>query len=613
MKKNRTFSALLAAALGLGMLAGCGVNVEKATEQANEAAETGDYATAIEQYEKVLEAEPDNAEVRMALCMAQVRANPTDPSAWETLIATIDELDWADEIPTLLEELRDKHPTDNQEIRQLLWNYRPNAPHLVYRGTGGRDFINDGDSYEQIIEAAVLMPPTSGGNPDSIRYSINGKETSEHRYPCVGVNDFDGIESLLKNHHVYFSTPGTYKVEMTCTITSYALDSNPAVVTFSIPADCVGTVDFSVPGGVYPTLGGVDVTTNHPDSTIYFTTDGTDPVQWDEYGYPTISGKICGGSVPLDVGTTTVSARCVNSGGIVGELAQATYEVQSNHTKIVYSGRFKSTSYMADDGRYIYLATAEGLYRYDYDGSHETKLYDGICKDIDILDTGEYFFCATPETNPNRLNDPTRPFYIYWGKNGVIESKALNGATEVHAVGNTAYYGGGVYYIPEISSGESRLETEAQKEAALYNDEYNVYYANYVSPYYQIEISDPDGSNRRVVAQFHRDSVGHVSYRALMGSKLLYCTYYQETYRGKNVGDPVYHYYVLDLATGEQHGCPELEERQNAINHPGGVSHELDFIGFTEDAAYYRMPAGQPVNDADVATSAGCARMTFNW
>lgn len=134
MKKNRTFSALLAAALGLGMLAGCGVNVEKATEQANKAAETGDYATAIEQYEKVLEAEPDNAEVRMALCMAQVRANPTDPSAWETLIATIDELDWADEIPTLLEELRDKHPTDNQEIRQLLWNYRPNAPHLVYRG-----------------------------------------------------------------------------------------------------------------------------------------------------------------------------------------------------------------------------------------------------------------------------------------------------------------------------------------------------------------------------------------------------------------------------------------------------------------------------------------------
>lgn len=591
--RKRTWAAVVLAALCLGLLAGCTVDVEKAVEKAKRLEGDGQHAEAVKQYERALEAEPDNVSIQYALYEAAIRANPDSETAWVELLTFCEEQDNRAIALEMLLEYRGQLP-ESEQVQALIGRYRPTAPSIVYKEEGQFPPIaefHDDVPVTAVVETTfrVYYDPNQNLGPwvDEIRYKINGEKHQEEYTHNTNNRTFS------QNPSLYFSQPGTYNVEMQGYSSECDMLTATNTTRFTIPEDCVGKVTADPTGGSYDTLGGVRLSTDHEDSTIYYTTDGTDPVVWDARGLPTVQGTVCTGDIAMDPGVTSISARCVNSGGIVGELFQATYELKSSHPKIIQrNGGF------ATDGRYIYLASNHGLFRQNYDGTDETRIFEGRISSVAVLDSGKLLFCATPVVKFNQQN----PYYVYYYDNGDIQrSNGRTGEVRVRAIGNAAYVDG--RFVP-FGDAEEPTISEAQGKATIFNDSYNVY-----QTLEKIDVSGPDGSNyRTIIDKYNSDEpIGIVDVHALWDDKLIYSTYYHESIRGKHYDSnpPINHYYVLNLSTGERHGCPELEAVLDELSKKGDP---FNVLGFTEDSVYYYKEAY--INDQ---RDREWIRMDFTW
>lgn len=576
--KRRYFIILLTVVLCLGILAGCGVNVEKTLEKAEQLESNGEYAKAAVQYEKILSAEPDNIDAKRRLYTARVEADFSDAAAWIDFLTEMEAANNPVLPRDLLLRAQGNVPQD-EEVQQLISKFMPPTPRLYYNlGTGypGIGSFSGNTPRTSLLETAFEIHYDSdfrGFYTQKVWYSINGKEkTIDYIKPRRTMQNpyFSDMESI------FFSTPGTYTVEVKSYIPELDMWTKPErAAEFTIPADCVGTVILSKPGGSYDTLGGLDLTTEHGESTIYYTLDGSDPVVWDERGFPTMQGKKFSGVIALNQGTNTLSARCVNAGGIVGELTQATYDVKSISPSVVQRSRIMDT-----DGRFIYLATKHGLIRQNYDGSDEGLLFEGQVNSVAALSSGKVAFNATPEKKFNQEN----PYYVYYYDNGKIERS--NGRTDfvsVRAVGD-ALYTSNVGFVPFGDTTEPAL-TDAQKKASFFNEKYNVYSSNFTT----IEVSATDGTNRRTIIDPSTagEKVSVVTAYALMGDKLIYSTYWSDL-NAKGVSHDrctaITRYYVVDLSTGQTRTLPELNTEIVGFNNQ---TREPEVQGFTSNAVYY--------------------------
>ena len=566
----KKYGAALLLVLCLLMMSGCSINVEETMEKAQDLMYDDDYAGAAELYKKVLDQEPENEYALECLYHARVYADFTDADAWVDFLTLMAEKNYRYEALDAISAAEGKLPQD-EEVQSLLSRFRPPTPWFFYKNEDWRppsSEIHDGDTFDTALETAFFiqygMDYTAGPWVTQICYSINGEERT------VDFNDSRDDSIFSVNPSIFLTKPGNYTVEMRAYAEREQLWSGSRTVEFSIPEDCVGKVALSVPGGSYETLGGVQLSTEHEGSTIYYTTDGTDPVAWGENGETTIQGTPYSGMISLDPGTTTVSARCVNEGGIVGELASATYEVKSSHPYVA-----QVFNLMGTDGRFIYLGTNHGLIRTNYDGSDETTIFTGRINDIVVLQNGKVVFNATPKVEFNQQN----PYYVYYYENGKIDrSNGRTGGVSLRGVGNRLYLGDTMLQ----GDGEEPLN-DAQLAAKIVSDKYNI--SNPGTD--DIVVSDPDGSNQRTVVYGKELGVGVVQAHALMGDKLVYSTYYHKSYKGKyyDSDPPIYHFYVMDLTTGESSPRPELDAIFNEQAKKNTDSYNVG--GFTSDAVYY--------------------------
>lgn len=536
-----TFGLLLAC-----FLVGCGVDVEASLEKAQQLENTGDYAGAAEQYEKILEEEPENEQVMNNLMIAQVRADPTSAEAWISALAQ-KKLSMSG----LIAEYKDQLPLENETVAELLTDYAPLAPALFYHHgenvLGISSKVVDGGTVDTLLETAFQVPMPEENSfhaayPDRVDYTLNGET---YTYPYQETLDPNSFSS---NASIWFSTPGTYTITATAYSSEYNLTSEPYQLTFTIPEDCVGQVAASELGGEYDFLPGVNLTSTQEGSTIYYTLDGTDPVVWEESGLPTVQGEPYTGYVTFGTGTVVLSARCVNAGGIVGPLLQETYQI-SDKKPIVKNAR-KS---VCTDGKFLYIGDNRGMFRYNYDLTEPLQIYECQVYDADVLPSGRLAFCATPEMEFHKDN----PYYMFYYENGDLQnSNRLLDKVPVEVLDGAMYIAGS--YHEEYSDGPDVVGDFSDSANLIGNESYWVQ----TSGITQIVVYDAGGTNKRIVADAATsfdEPVSVLTVRALNGSKLLFETYYQEYLRGQKIGEPVSHFYVLDLATGERKACPELD------------------------------------------------------
>ncbi len=544
MQMKKPLSFLLVAIVSFGLMTGCAVKVEKALQKAEEYETAENWEKAVKQYEKALKAEPENTEIRRDYYMAKIMADVENEENWVTFLEFCEKEGMHSFVLDILYDTRGRVPGSDR-VKSLLSDYRPPAPYLNYYREGYIPPIGSFYADKPVtsaVETAFFLSYTYAEDyipwADEIRYTINGEEHAEpYRH-----NNNNRIFTINPTRH--FTTPGHYKIEMSSYASEYDLSSSTQTVEFTIPEECVGTVSASTPGGTYDTLGSIQLSTTADGVTVYYTTDGSDPVLWDDRGKAEIKGKKYTGVIPLDVGETTISARAVNAGGIISALCRETYAVQSAHAAVAHYAMSWQT-----DGHFMYNASQEGVFRYNMDGTGKTCIFEGQVSDMAVMTGGKVAFYATPEKKYNKNNR----YYVYYYDNGKIDrSQGSPSTAKLEAIGNRLYIN--EYYNPWTGESDQPM-TDAQKKALLCTDQYNIYISGTPRG---LEVSAPDGSNWRVLQKFPEKPKrsGHFTIHALNGTKLLYSTYYS-SYPSDEPGE--LHYYVMDITTGEYHATPELD------------------------------------------------------
>lgn len=121
--------------------------------------------------------------------------------------------------------------------------------------------------------------------------------------------------------------------------------------------------------GEYDTLLEVEFV-NNEDRLVHYTTDGTDPLGEGSDGEITLHGKSANNEkVMLYPGTTTITARCVGSSGLVSPLIQKTFTV--------FPAFDSTSSRVGEAGQYEFVSGEQGLWRYDKETGKKEQLFRG--------------------------------------------------------------------------------------------------------------------------------------------------------------------------------------------------------------------------------------------
>ena len=562
--KNFT-KGILAAALCIGLLSGCGASIEKTMAKGEELYNNGDYAGAVEQYEKVLEKDPNNEPAKKMLTEARLRQDPANAEAWVSFLET-EEND-----QTVLETLKEyveSRPSDNEELNKLLEKYAPATPYLYYNTSYDEGYQKEmicSKEYEQSMEAAFFCESEDGEDarlkPDVINYTINGEEFSvRYSYP-------DGEDLFKTSECVYFGQPGEYEVVASSYNEEYGLRSAPSTVVFTIPEDAVSKIKVSVPGGEYETLEAISMSVDNELHTIYYTLDGTDPIMGETYGKYTIQGsEYHNGYIVLPQGKTTLSARCISDSGVIGELVQETYDVKTIPAMVTNRiGR------LATDGRFVYIATDKGVRQLKNDGTGEQKITLTPTTRITVMPNGKvaFFGSGGGVYNLGYYYDET----LEWSKEEVFAYDDL------FAYGNALYVGDD--YVKYYSSDPKTVFTQAQKNSFFFNQKYC--FLKDEDDYQTFFVCKADGSDYKMAVDVNifPERADELEPLAIKGNTVVFvCKRMSE---GVSF-DTIHHYYTLNLDTGAIAACTKLNEKLDAARAEGKT---YELIGFGNNAAYF--------------------------
>ncbi|WP_321423205.1 PKD domain-containing protein [uncultured Methanobacterium sp.] len=183
--------------------------------------------------------------------------------------------------------------------------------------------------------ASFTANATSGTAPLDVQFM----DTSSNN-PTTWFWDFgDGATSTAQNPTHTYTTPGTYTV--TLTVTNSA--GNNTIITTSyitVLNNTAPNVTATPDAGIYNTTQTVTLTSDQPGSTIYYTTDGSDPTNASNSNRVPYSNPI-----PINT-TTNLNYAAVNTGGVGSSRYNKTYVIDSSIPTVTVNpegGNFNST------------------------------------------------------------------------------------------------------------------------------------------------------------------------------------------------------------------------------------------------------------------------------
>ena len=157
---------------------------------------------------------------------------------------------------------------------------------------------------------------TSGLNPLNVQFNDQSTGNVTSYYWTFG----DGGSSILQNPTYTYTTPGTYTVTETVTGpggNNTITLTNVITVFNSTPPNVTASPDT----GIYSGTQNVTLTSDQPGSTIYYTTDGSNP-QTSPTSIPYSS------PIPIN-STTTLQYAAVNQGGVWSTRYSKTYTIDT--------------------------------------------------------------------------------------------------------------------------------------------------------------------------------------------------------------------------------------------------------------------------------------------
>ena len=367
---------VLAAAAGMGVWVFRHNSEEYQISKAVQSVGRGEYDRAIAYYNRALELDEDNIELRFSL--AEVYLLKNNKIEYEYLLREIvknehssnEQLDRA--YGRLIAIYRDREDyetinelllgSNNAELIAMYANYTSNPPEFNLK-----------EGYYTSIQALKL---TATGN-GRIYYTLDGVDPDEDSFQYT-------MPILLEN--------GDYLVKAVF-INEYGIISDVASKEYHIDNDVILAPEINISSGTYNTPMDIEVLAMEEDDEIYYTTDGSVP----DYTSNLYTQPI---HMPLDRSTFKF-ARIVD--GVTGDVTERSYELilntdfsvdQACNAIVEYalsSGRiFDREGHFGDAGdKYIY----EYLYVTNINQISDFYVFAEVQRDIDGVQarTGNFF------------------------------------------------------------------------------------------------------------------------------------------------------------------------------------------------------------------------------
>lgn len=331
--------------------------------------------------------------------------------------------------------------------------------------------------------------------------------------------------------------------------------------------------------GEYDTLLEVEFV-NNEDRLVHYTTDGTDPLGEGSDGEITLHGKSANNEkVMLYPGTTTITARCVGSSGLVSPLIQKTFTVFPAFDSI--------SSRVGEAGQYEFVSGEEGLWRYDKETGEKEQLFRGSTGAL-LVNT----YKTTRGEALGELGDNVRQ---------ASAEMALKMEEEVQVIQVLAESLGGMAYhllleedrvlreekiisgdIPQtlawnwIKTGKAAIwdsdkpevgTQEVARRATMLTQKYALY-----RKLGELSISQPDGSGERLLWTSEESPAYYI--HALYGDDLFY-----ETREGVHM--------IYNIAADEH--------RENRM-----VPKKASIVGYTTSAVFYQEAGSQEIQRVEI-------------
>ncbi len=162
-------------------------------------------------------------------------------------------------------------------------------------------------------------------------------------------------------------------------------------------------VEFSEPGGSFSENIGLTLTASDGTSSVYYTTDGTDPTLH--------NGRRFDSKIYITSGITTIRAACINEAGKIGAVSEevytVTYEVPSMPVATPESGTYHDETYVTltapDDGVVMH---------YTWDGNNPTA--DSLVYSSPLLiPEGNHILSVIAIDGHGMTSDILRCNYVY--------------------------------------------------------------------------------------------------------------------------------------------------------------------------------------------------------
>ena len=350
------------AALVLGAAVGTGVWVylynseEYQVAKAVQCVASEDYDNAIAHYNRALELDKDNIELKFSL--AEVYFLKNNKIEYEYLLreitrsenATTEQLDRAYGRLIAIYRAREDYQTinelilgsRNEELISMYQNYIANPPEFS---------VIEGD-YTSIQPLKLTAMGTG-----SIYYTLDGSDPDEN-------STLYTMPIILEN--------GNYVVKAVF-INENKIVSEIVQKEYFIDYDVIPAPEISIVSGEYNLPQYIEVLNADSEEEVYYTTDGTDP---------TYSSNVYTGPIPMPLGDSHYKfARIVE--GVVGEVAERRYELRLNTVNTPEQAVEAVQEYALSTGRIIdsagHFDSSGAIYVYEY-------LYV-----ININNTSDYF------------------------------------------------------------------------------------------------------------------------------------------------------------------------------------------------------------------------------
>ncbi len=175
-----------------------------------------------------------------------------------------------------------------------------------------------------------------------------------------------------------------------------------APVEESVPAVYDATVLFSEPGGTYTENIGLTLSASDGTSSVYYTTDGTDPTSH--------NGTLFTKKFYITSGTTTVRAACVNADGktgpVVEEIYVVNYEAPSMPVIVPESGTYHEETYVT------VTAEEDVVLYYTWDGNNPTTDSPVYTSPL-LIPEGNHILSVIAIDRHGMSSDIARSNYVY--------------------------------------------------------------------------------------------------------------------------------------------------------------------------------------------------------